>query len=160
MFKNPFTIRIAIIPFEKKSANVMAVELFFIVKARLHSVEPALIYTPWCLTRPAELLIALIAIHEGLSSFFICKLMTKWAYMVCWTYATFAFRNDFCISSFLFYNYALIFLFGTAHDCFILRNTTLTHHCSTKLTFAIENIFRSINDIMTVFCWTPLIRRI
>ena len=92
MFKNPFTIRIAIIPFEKKSANVMTVELFFIVKARLHSVEPALIYTPWCLTRPAELLVTLGAVNEGLITIFICKLMTNRAYMICWTYATFVLR--------------------------------------------------------------------
>ena len=138
----------------------MTVEIFFIFKARLHSVEPTLVYTPWCLTCPAELLIALIAIYKSLSSFFICKLMTKWANMIRWTYATFSFRNDFFVSSFLICDYDKIFLFRTAHDYFILRYATLTHHCSTKLTFAFEQIFRSIDYIMTVFCWTPLIRRI
>lgn len=71
---------------------MMAEHLFLIVKAGLHSVEPALIYTPWCLTCPAELLVTLGAVNEDLITIFICKLMTNWAYMICWTYATFVLR--------------------------------------------------------------------
>ena len=153
MLKQPNAVRIWFL-FEHVLAKVVAVKLFFVVEARLNSVEPALIYAPRCLAGPAELLRTLAAINEDFNSLFRGKLMTKWAHMICWTYTTFVWFKYFRISTFLLYYIALFSLFSTTQHLFLLCDAALTSHLSTKCAFAFHVELR-IYDVVAELHWTP-----